>query len=401
MNTPSEEAFHKSSQILLGFETLRPDLELVPKIRFALETLAFQREENEKVINDFFVIVKNFKNFPITPHLENLAVAQNSKSIFEAGLRILDHLSYEPLFEDVRLITAHFDLSADSESLRKLVIKFFREKAKVDGFQFCEPLVDIFQEKNSFTKIKKILDFYFQIYDDRSLLLLKKAYEHFVSLHSPLQFYAFISESCDLPLLDAIKDVGYSEQEARFEEALSKGQATSKVWALEQIKRLDLNLNSAIVLCGWYGLLPNLLLNAGFESVVNIDIDFECEPLAKRLNLEAYHSDKFQAVTRDIFDLDYQNFDISFHSGNKQVQQFDLLINTSCEHISNFKQWYEMIPEGQLVLLQSNDFFACDEHVNCVNSTAEFRDQTPMQKRLFSGALPLEKYTRYMVIGYK
>ena len=68
---------------------------------------------------------------------------------------------------------------------------------------------------------------------------------------------------------------------------------------------------------------------------------------------------------------------------------------------SAFREWYSKIPEGQLLLLQTNDFFSCEDHVNCVNSTAEFRDQTPMSKRLFSGALPLEKYTRYMVIGYK
>ena len=81
--------------------------------------------------------------------------------------------------------------------------------------------------------------------------------------------------------------------------------------------------------------------------------------------------------------------------------KYDLWVNTSCEHIEDFQAWYESIPSGQLLLLQSNDFFGVDDHVNCVNSVAEFREQTPMTKRLFSGALPLDKYTRYMTIGYK
>ena len=37
------------------------------------------------------------------------------------------------------------------------------------------------------------------------------------------------------------------------------------------------------------------------------------------------------------------------------------------------------------------------DDVNCVNSVAEFREQTPMTKRLSPGT-SLDKYTRYMTI---
>ena len=35
----------------------------------------------------------------------------------------------------------------------------------------------------------------------------------------------------------------------------------------------------------------------------------------------------------------------------------DTIINTSCEHIRNFNSWYNAIPQGKLLILQSNNFF--------------------------------------------
>ena len=53
------------------------------------------------------------------------------------------------------------------------------------------------------------------------------------------------------------------------------------------------------------------------------------------------------------------------------------------------------------MILQSNDFFDVEEHINCVSSLTEFNEQTPMTTVLYQGELPLEKYTRYMRIGIK
>ena len=42
----------------------------------------------------------------------------------------------------------------------------------------------------------------------------------------------------------------------------------------------------------------------------------------------------------------------------------DTVINTSCEHIENFNEWYDKIPKGKIVILQTNNYFDF-EHVNC------------------------------------
>ena len=77
------------------------------------------------------------------------------------------------------------------------------------------------------------------------------------------------------------------------------------------------------------------------------------------------------------------------------------IVNTSCEHIDNFKDWYNLLPESRLIILQSNNYFAIKEHVNCSNNLKEFSSSTPMQKVLYEGELDLGQYTRYMKIGYK
>ena len=79
----------------------------------------------------------------------------------------------------------------------------------------------------------------------------------------------------------------------------------------------------------------------------------------------------------------------------------DVIINTSCEHLAEFGAWYERLPEGVTLVLQSNDYVAIPEHVNCVESPEAFALQAPMREVLFAGELALEKYRRFMLIGRK
>jgi hypothetical protein len=78
-----------------------------------------------------------------------------------------------------------------------------------------------------------------------------------------------------------------------------------------------------------------------------------------------------------------------------------VLINTSCEHLDRFQEWYAKIPPGTLQVLQSNNYYACEEHTNCVPDLETFQHQAPMRESLLTGSLKLKKYTRFMLIGYK
>ena len=131
------------------------------------------------------------------------------------------------------------------------------------------------------------------------------------------------------------------------------------------------------------------------QRVVSLDIDPRCAAVASSLNATHVGSGRFTAATGDMLDYDYTG---TAAAGDRPA---DLVINTSCEHLSEFARWFARIPDGQLLVLQSNDYFACDEHVNCVPDLAAFRAQAPLSALLFAGERKMRRYTRFMQIGRK
>lgn len=195
-----------------------------------------------------------------------------------------------------------------------------------------------------------------------------------------------------------------------WESALSVGQVQSKMWLLDQWKGLDLSSHQCcFILGGWIGLLPALAEENGIALAHNyrsFDIDSKCMSVAESLNKTALLDGwKFKATTWDMLEINYNSFDYqTLRSDGSSVdlsESPDLIINTSCEHISSFDKWYKSLPFGKTIILQSNDFFDEKTHVNCVSSLQEFKEQAPMTKIYFEGALALEKYQRFMLIGQK
>lgn len=176
-------------------------------------------------------------------------------------------------------------------------------------------------------------------------------------------------------------------------EAMGYKQIASKTWLRDELfNTLGGDFQNIWVLGGWYATLSAILFDdARFQisHCSSIDIDPECEALAIEMNLDAHTSGHFSAITKDMYELDYPLV------AGKQ----DLVINTSCEHIPNLREWLELLPTGTRVLLQSNDYFSEPEHINCVESLETFRQQAGLSQLDFSGELETKKYTRFMLIG--
>jgi hypothetical protein len=188
-------------------------------------------------------------------------------------------------------------------------------------------------------------------------------------------------------------------------DAYSVGQLKSKSWLIEKLPN---DLGVVFICAGWYGTLANLMFDncrEKFTKIRSFDIDPSCYSVADTINRPwVIDSWQFKASTLDIHDIAYPTTHTTYRAnGTSQVlvEEPDTIINTSCEHIKDFDIWYDKIPKGKIVVLQSNDFFNVEEHINCVSSLTEFSEQTPMNNVLYQGELPLEKYTRYMRIGIK
>ena len=191
-------------------------------------------------------------------------------------------------------------------------------------------------------------------------------------------------------------------------DCISRGQLKSKSWLLQVVKDLHVKLGNVYLCAGWYATIVPLLVEQGieFKSIRSFDIDPKVWKIAEIFNKNLVADGwRFKAQTLDINQLGYDGFEYKTTKSNGDIETLkdsaNTIINTSCEHIKNFSEWYAKIPKGKLVILQSNNFFEIDEHVNCVNDLDDFASMSPMSQLLYEGELKLEKYTRYMRIGYK
>ncbi|MEJ5022788.1 class I SAM-dependent methyltransferase [Ochrobactrum vermis] len=191
------------------------------------------------------------------------------------------------------------------------------------------------------------------------------------------------------PLIKGLSRAIIRHPEADLGNAFNHKQVTCKIWARQSLfETFGGKFNRIAILGGWYGVLAAMFFEDqrfDIEAIDSFDIDPEVGAVAETLNSAWKH--RFRALTADMYELAYPGLGA------------DLIVNTSCEHIADLPAWLSLLPEGTRVLLQSNDYFSEPTHVNCVASLNEFIDQVSLTMTAFAGALPMKKYTRYMLIG--
>ena len=220
----------------------------------------------------------------------------------------------------------------------------------------------------------------------------------------------------DSDLVRILERFEKEKPEYNLHDAFTQGQLRSKLWLLKHLR--DINLGTVFICAGWYGTLARAMFEnerIHFDKIRSFDMDPKCAEVADMINKQWNIDDfKFKASTLDIHTFEWSdapapsdgtigNFYYNTIAKNKTVQMKDnpdTFINTSCEHIKNFTNWFKLLLPVKLVALQSNNYFEIKDHINCVNSLDEFKQQAPLNNIIYEGELELEKYTRYMLIGY-
>lgn len=190
-------------------------------------------------------------------------------------------------------------------------------------------------------------------------------------------------------------------------DALTWGQLKSKRWLITKLSELDKDLGTIFLCAGWYAVLSSMLFESKikFNKIRSFDMDESCAAIADTINRK-YVTDgwKFKATTLDIYNIEYPlTYDTVKANGEFQrlIDMPNTIINTSCEHITDFASWYDKIPVGTLCVLQSNNYYDIDDHTNCSKDCYEFEQKAPMRSIFYKGTLELSKYNRFMIIGYK
>ena len=123
--------------------------------------------------------------------------------------------------------------------------------------------------------------------------------------------------------MDAIRN---SNDKSRTLESFWKGQIKSKLWLIDNLAaHVSAGTNNIVIHGGWNGVLASLLFQTTIkiDKIVSIDVDPACEEIANTVNKIEEISGKFTAITCDMTKYRYTFFP-------------DIVINTSCEHISQY-----------------------------------------------------------------
>ena len=172
----------------------------------------------------------------------------------------------------------------------------------------------------------------------------------------------------------------------RTMDAFWSGQLKSKEWLIFNLRKNVKKVVSIDIHGGWVGVLASMLFQSDIyvTKIRSIDIDPNCEPIATMMNKKEEMAGAFRAVTADMCEI---------------RSDADVIINTSCEHITQdqFELWKSGMPHNSLLVLQSNNY-NIPEHVRTVKDLEEFKQQCNIDV-LWAGELVLPLYTRYMIIG--
>ena len=281
----------------------------------------------------------------------------------------------------------------------------------LDRFELLYPDSNISELRRTY--IDKDLSSIFKIITDENKDDLRKL----IMEDNTWKLWPILERYTDTQFTAAFKSFFVNNTEI-WDDCFSRGQLESKLWLVNELQKTKVDLGTVFLCAGWYATLSVMLFESSIkvDKIRSFDIDPKCAKIAEVFNKPWFEDNwRFKASNVDIMDFDWSevpapsdgtigNFYYMTDSNSKQVQMRDnpdTIINTSCEHISNFTEWYNKIPNGKLVVLQSNNYFEVDEHVNCSVDLDDFSRQTPMSTMLFTGELQLEKYTRFMKIGYK
>ena len=364
----------------------------------------FRKAVLEKNLHSLFRVLPSIVSDDID-NLRSAVVEENLHSIF----RILDD-------EELRKSVVEENLHSifriiDDEDLRKAVVEenlhsIFRilDDEELRKSVVEENLHSIFRiiddEDLRKSVVEQNLNSIFRLIDDEDL-------RKFIIEDNTWKLWPILDRYVDTQFVAAFKDFFVNETEI-WNDCFSRGQIKSKLWIVKELTKLNLDLGTVFLCAGWYATLATMLFESKIkiDKIRSFDIDPNCRSIAETFNKPwVKDSWKFKSSTKDIMDINYVHdvYEVIKFDGSQCPLDDtpDTIINTSCEHINNFEEWYAKIPDGKLVILQTNNYFEIEEHVNCVNGLAEFSIQTPMTTVLYEGELPLDMYIRYMRIGIK
>ena len=217
----------------------------------------------------------------------------------------------------------------------------------------------------------------------------------------------------DLKTINILNSVAkrYPERFTDVCNSLNENQQKSKYWLIEKLNEYKEDWNgkdkstgiNVAVLTGWYGMLAYILVDEfKLQRINNIDCH-DYDPLSK--NVGRLMFSKLDAENIKKGKSTYINYKIKDlrKSDSKYYKDIQLVTLTSCEHLEQETintLLSRKVKGGTLVVLQSNNYRDCNQHINTSNDISEFRGlYTDILVDMKCYIKSFVNYDRYMIIG--
>jgi len=166
---------------------------------------------------------------------------------------------------------------------------------------------------------------------------------------------------------------------AALRDSLSSGQLMSKISAAQLAGKYP--VDSAFFIGHWHGLLPMLFYDHGvIKKATGIELDPFWVEFSNKLN---YYWDWKSIIG---------------NADNFVLPDADMIVNTSCEHMSY--DWIEYVKSGVIICAQSTDYIH-PTHINTVSSIEEFAEKWDGFSILESDATRYDVYSRFTIVAVK
>lgn len=169
----------------------------------------------------------------------------------------------------------------------------------------------------------------------------------------------------------------------------TRTQVLSKIWLAETISKFNNSFQNVLLLGGWTTHHTMYFKNIAVENLYSVDVDSSINEFARLFN---------KNVIIENADVNYIFNDENDILIRSEKQQFDLVVNTSAEHMST--DWFNKLKPGTPVVIQSNNMDA-EGHINKADNLADFLKKYPMSKTYYRGEMNFDSYRRFMLYGIK
>ena len=170
-------------------------------------------------------------------------------------------------------------------------------------------------------------------------------------------------------------------------DSFSPNQFKSKEMLIKMVNDLSMvdSDSEIVILGGWYGsiLIPAFKY---VKRITLIDLNDQVIGLAKRRLFN--HYDNVDFITSDVWNENRLG----------RIQNANLIINTSCEHMRPMKEL--KLDTNAYFAYQSNNMRSIKDHINCVGGIDEFQKQLPDNARVLDkGIIEDERGLRFTLVG--